>query len=223
MTPRSLLRLVILLAPLGGAACLPYTVGQGAQTVPEGQTVRTTSASFVLGGAAPFDDSTGTGGSATNYPSSDQEIRFGLTDRSDVGLRVTSASGLVINYKRRHIGAADPDSAGFSTMWGAGIVNWANHGLVEGTILWSGGKRGSSIPYGGLRIMQTFPLSSGALRDTPSTGAFFGVQLGNRERGVTPELAIYYDESALGIRERNFVVVPSVTLRGISFLPRIFR
>ncbi len=220
---RSILRLVVLLVPLAGAACLPYTVGQGAQTVPEGETFRTTTGGFVLGGAAPFDDSTGTTGASSNYAMSDQEIRFGLTDRSDVGLRVTSASGLVINYKRRHVGAANPDSAGFSTMWGAGIVNWANHGLVEGTMLWSAGKRGSSIPYGGLRIIQTFPLSTGALRDTPSTGAFFGVQMGTRDRGITPELAIYYDESALGIRERNFVIVPSVTLRGISFLPRIFR
>jgi hypothetical protein len=204
-------------------ACLPYTVGSTAQTVPQGEVVRTVNASFVIGGSAPFDDSTGTVGGSANFLSSDQEIRFGLSDRSDVGLRITSASGLVFNYKRRHSGAAHPDSAGVATMWGAGIVNWAQHAHFESTILFSGRRRGESLPYGGFRVMHTLPLEAGAVRDTPSAGAFFGFRLGRMDRGVTPELAVYYDESALGIRERNVIFVPSVTLQGISFLPRIFR
>jgi len=146
-----------------------------------------------------------------------------MTDRSDFGLRITSGSGLVLNYKRRHVGFADPDSAGIATMWGAGIVNWANHAHVEGTLLWSGNRRGQSVRYGGLRVMHSFPIDIGAVRDTPSAGVFFGFRWGTMDSGVTPELAIYYDESALDIRERNIIFVPSVTLTGIGFLGRIFR
>lgn len=224
MTPRLRLGLRLSLLPLLVAVgCLPYTVGSTAQTVPEGERRSSTTAGFVLGGAGPFDDTTGTVGASSNYLVSDQELRFGLSDRSDLGMRITSASGLVLNYKRRHSGAADPDSAAFATMWGAGIVNWAQHGIVEATMLYSGNRRGSAIPYGGIRAFATVPLDAGALSDTPTVGAFFGFRLGRGDVAVTPELGVFYDESALQIRDRNFVIIPSVTLTGISFLPRIFR
>ena len=187
-----------------------------------GEIVRTTSAAFVLGGSAPFDSSTGSGGSA-NFLSSDVEMRFGLTDHSDFGLRIPGGSGLVVNYKRRHIGVANPDSAGFASMWGAGIVNWARHAYVEGTLIWSGDQRGQTVRYGGLRVMQTFPIDQYAVEDTPSFGAFFGFRWGTAGGGVTPELAIYYDEPALELRERNIIFVPSITLTGIGFWGRIFR
>lgn len=218
------LRAGALLALLSSAACLPYTVGSTAQTVPQGNVVRTSNASFVIGGRGRFDD---TASSQTadfpNLLTSDQEIRYGLSDYSDVGLRVASASGLVFNYKRRHAGAAHPDSAGFATMWGAGIVNWAEHAFFESTILWSGNRRGQATPYGGLRAMHVLPINPGAANDTPSAGLFFGLRLGSMEMGVTPEIAVYYDEPVLGTRSGNFVFVPSVTLQGISLLPRIFR
>lgn len=218
--PSARLALVMLLLT---TACLPYTVGSTAQTVPQGELVRSTNASFVLGGGAPFDDSTGTGGTSANFLSTDQELRYGTSDATDFGLRVTSGSGLVINFKRRHSGTAHPDSAAFASLWGAGIVNWAQHAHLEGTLIFSGARRGEMVRYGGVRLMQTFPLESGAVRDTPTAGVFFGLRLGQMDRNFTPELAIYYDESALGIRERNIIFVPSITLTGISFLPRIFR
>ena len=220
---RQLRRLAAVLSTTLAAGCLPYTVGSTAQTVPVGEVVRTSNAAFVLGGSAPFDDSTGTGGASSNFPSSDVEVRFGLTDHSDFGLRIPSGSGLVVNYKRRHSGAANPDSAGFASMWGAGIVNYAQHSLVEGTLIWSGNRTGQTVRYGGLRVMQTFPLDEVAVKDTPSLGAFFGFRWGTSDRGVTPELAIYYDKSALDIRKRNVIFVPSVTLTGMGFLGRIFR
>lgn len=216
-------RLLAVLSTTLAVGCLPYTVGSTAQTVPVGEMVRTTNAAFVLGGSAPFDDSTGTGGTSANFLSSDVELRFGLSDHSDFGLRIPSASGLVVNYKRRHTGVANPDSAGFASMWGAGIVNWAQHAYVEGTLIWSGDRQGQTVRYGGLRVMQTYPIDEFALKDTPSLGAFVGFRWGTADRGVTPELAIYYDESALQIRERNVIFVPSVTLTGIGFLGRIFR
>lgn len=214
----------VLLALLSTAACLPYTVGSTAQTVPLGDVVRTSNASFVIGGRGRFADTASSGtADFPNLLTSDQEIRYGLSDYSDVGLRVTSASGLVFNYKRRHAGDAHPDSAGFATMWGVGIVNWAEHAFLESTALWSGNRRGQVTPYGGLRVMHVLPISTGALRDSPSAGLFLGLRLGSMELGVTPEIAVYYDEPVLGTRVGNIVVVPSVTLQGISLLPRIFR
>lgn len=203
------------------SACLPYSMGSTAQPVREGEMLRTTSAGFVIGGGSRLDDSTGTG--SLNVPSSDQELRFGLSDRSDVGLRVVSGSGLVLNYKRRHAGAADPDSAAFSTMWGGGIVNFGQHAYVEGSLMFSGRRRGSVLPYGGIKAFHVWALDPTALHDKPSVGAAFGLRLGTWDRGVSPELAVYYDEPVLGTRQGNVVIVPTVTLNGLSFLPRIFR
>ena len=31
---------------------------------------------------------------------------------------------------------------------------------------------------------------------------------------VSPEVAVYYDRSALGIRDRNFIVVPAIAVHG---------
>lgn len=211
----------LVLALLLSAGCLPYSMGSTAQPVREGELLRTTSAGFVIGGGGRLDDSSGTG--SLNVPSSDQELRFGLSDRSDVGLRVVSGSGLVLNYKRRHAGAADPDSAAFATMWGAGIVNFGQHAYVEGSLMLSGRRRGNVLPYGGIKAFHVIPLDPSSLSDKPSVGAAFGLRLGTWDRGVSPELAIYYDEPVLGTRQGNLVVVPTVTLNGISFLPRIFR
>lgn len=206
---------------LTSVGCLPYSMGSTAQPVREGETMRTTSAGFVIGGGGRLDDSSGTG--SLNVPASDQELRFGLSDRSDVGLRIVSASGLVVNYKRRHAGAAHPDSAAFATMWGSGIVNFGQHAFFEGSLMFSGRRRGSTVPYGGLKAFHVVPLNATALRDNPSIGAAFGLRLGNWDRAVMPELAVYYDEPVIGTRQGNWVIVPTVTLNGISLLPRLFR
>jgi hypothetical protein len=202
-------------------ACIPYTVGSTAQTVPVGEQVRTTTAGFVIGGGSDLRDSIGASG-RTNVPMSDVEVRWGLTDHSDLGLRIPGASGLVLNYKTRRQGAAHPDSAGFATMIGGGVVNWAQHAFLEGALIWSGARTGSTVRYGGLKVMHTLPIASGALTDTPTIGGFFGFRIGDGETTISPELGVYYDRSATGIRTGSIVVVPAVTLRGISFPQRIF-
>lgn len=202
-------------------ACIPYTVGSTAQTVPVGEQVRTTTAGFVIGGGSDLRDSIG-GYSRSNVPMSDVEVRWGLTDHSDLGIRVPGASGLVLNYKTRQRGAAHPDSVGFATLIGGGVVNWAQHAFLEGALIWSGARTGSTVRYGGVKAMHTLPIASGALTDTPTIGGFLGLRIGEGQTMISPELGIYYDRSATGIRTGSIVVVPAVTLRGISFPQRIF-
>lgn len=224
MTPRHRLAPRLALLPLlVAAACLPYTTGSTGQTVPRGERQSFVTAGLVINGVGQFDDTTGSAGDAANIPMSDSEIRIGLSERSDLGLRITSASGLLINYKRRHFGYADPDSAGFATMWGGGIVNWGGHALVEATAIYSGRRNAAGIPYGGIRAFHTMPISSGAVNDQPTVGGFLGMKFIIDEVSITPELGVFYDESALGLRDRNVVFVPAIVISGLRFLPSIFR
>jgi len=218
----SSLRLATLLASLVATGCLPYTIGSTAQTTPKGEISKTTMAGFAIGVGGRFADSN-TVSPEGNLLLSDQEIRFGIDDGADIGLRVTSGSGLVANLKRRHRGASHADSAAFATSLGVGIVNFASHALFEGALHFSGNRRASGVPYGAVKVMHVVPISRGALRDTPSAGAAFGFRFGDSDVSVSPEIAVWYDRPVSGIRTGNVVVVPSVTLNGLSFLPRIFR
>jgi hypothetical protein len=205
----------------GLVGCIPYTMGSTAQTVPAGEQVRTTTAGFVIGGGSDLQDAEGGNGS-TNMPMSDVEVRWGLTDHSDLGIRIPGASGIILNHKTRQKGAAHPDSAGFATLIGGGVVNWAQHAFMEGAVIWSSARTGSTIRYGGFKVMHILPIASGAVKDTPTIGGFFGLRLGDGETIISPELGVYHDRSALGIRRGSIIVVPAVTLRGISFPRRIF-
>lgn len=89
-------------------------------------------------------------------------------------------------------------------------------------MIWSGARSGGMVRYGGLKAMHTLPIASGALTDTPTIGGFFGFRIQGGQTTLSPELSVYYDRSATGIRSGSIVVVPAVTLQGISFLPRIF-
>lgn len=48
-----------------------------------------------------------------------------------------------------------------------------------------------------------------------------GTRFGSREGGVSVELGVFYDRSALGMRKNDLVVVPSVAFHGLS-LRRLF-
>jgi hypothetical protein len=202
------------------AGCLPYTVGSTAHTLPIGERSGTANIGITLGGSREFD-------STFRVPSAqiitDQEVRLGIADNMDVGLRVTSASGFVLNFKRRHSYDSHPDSAGFATMLGAGFVNMADHALVEGTLIWSGRRRGEFLSYGGLRGMQVIPITAHAVNDTPTLGGFFGLRIGDFDAHIAPEIAVYWDKSALGNRSNELLVVPAVTLKGVRLPAGIFR
>ena len=191
------------------SGCLPYTVGSTAQTVPVGETVRTGVAYFIPNAISLA------GEQESLMRGVDFEFRRGLDDRSDVGLRIPSSSGLVLTYKRRLAGSSAPESAALSIMAGGGLVNMAEHAEGELTVLASGRANGLVTSYGGLRVKAVHPLTSLAVRDDPTAGGFFGLRLRFADLDVSPELGVYYDRSALEIRRRNYIVVP-----GISLTPR---
>lgn len=201
------------------AACIPYTVGTTAQTVPEHDRESSAMVAALASGGESFGDSARS--RSVPYLALDGETRFGLSDRSDLGVRIVSSSGIVVNYKRRHAGFAHPDSAAFATMWGGGLINGGAHAHVEGTLLLSSRRRGSVATFGGVRLMQAIPIAHGAVHDDPTAGVFFGLHIGWQEVAVVPELGVYYDRSVLGLRPRPLMIIPSITLRGIP-LPRIF-
>jgi hypothetical protein len=68
------------------------------------------------------------------------------------------------------------------------------------------------LTYYGVRAMQTIPITAGAVSDQPTVGAFGGLQIGNRWFSVRPELGVFYDHSALGLRKSDLLVVPAFTL-----------
>lgn len=69
--------------------------------------------------------------------------------------------------------------------------------------------------------MQVLPLAENAVSDSPTAGGLAGVRLGRRDFGVSLEIGVYYDRSALGIRSHDVIVVPAMTLHGQEFLRRV--
>ncbi|MFL5619183.1 MAG: hypothetical protein ACJ79A_12430 [Gemmatimonadaceae bacterium] len=200
---RTALAATLVLLPL--AACLPYTVGTSAQTVPANESTRSVS-SYFAPNAVKLDDSV-----AAPMFGVDFEWRHGLDVQSDVGFRVLSG-GAMANYKHRF--GRDTSHAGTARAFefGGGIINWGEHALIEATLMASGREDGPMNPYYGVRAMQTIPITTGAVSDQPTIGVFGGLQIGNRWFSIRPELGVYYDHSALGLRQNDVLFVPAFTL-----------
>ena len=201
-------------------ACIPYGVGTTAHPAPRG---RLTQSSVVY--AAPevdalraVDDGSPEPDRGVRGLAVDAEARWGVDERTDVGVRVPAMSGIVVNAKRRLGARVDSTRAAVAVMGGAGLLNWGNHAHLELTVVASGPERRTATPYGGVRVMQVLPLSSGVPSDTPTAGLFAGVRLGTARFGISPELGVFHDESALGVRRSRVVVVPSITLHGTGLL-----
>ena len=61
--------------------------------------------------------------------------------------------------------------------------------------------------------MHVLPISSGAVSDTPTVGVFGGMRLRiGTSFSLSPELGVYHDQSALGLRDSDVILVPSITL-----------
>lgn len=213
---------LLALALLGG--CIPYAVGTTPQTVTPGERTPSVSTYLILNGVEDLSDSTAT--RSGTVLGADNELRFGLTTRSDIGVRVPNFSGIIVNFKHRLYRGDDSRDGGgglqLAVMPGAGFVNLGEHAHVELTLLASAAPSGTVLPYGGFRGMQVFPLTSYAVRDSPTLGGFFGLRIGTREQAVSPEVGLYYDRSALELRSSSFIVVPSVTLQGVRFRDLFF-
>ncbi len=190
-------------------SCIAYSVGTTARPVPKGEFQPNLAAYFIPGGIdSPGNDAAD---DSLSYASADFEGRWGLSDRSDLALRAPAGSGIIVTWKRLVNAVNDPDSTAVATVIGGGIVNFGNHAYIEAGLIASG-REDDVVPYGGLRAMHVVPISSGAVSDTPTAGVFGGVRFRvGTNFSLSPEVGIYYDESALGLRERDIIVVPSVT------------
>jgi hypothetical protein len=197
------------LAILGSTGCIPLTVGSTGRPVPVGTTVRSMSVYVVPNS---IDDSVDN----RSFPryGVDAEVRFGLDDYSDIGVRVPNASGIVANYKRRLNGPSRATGPATAIMVGAGLVNWGEHAHLEATLITSAAENDRFTPYGGIRAMQVIPINKGAVHDSPTLGAFLGTRIGSLTAGISPEIGVFYDHSALGLRKGNVLVVPAITIHG---------
>ena len=209
MTFRIVVRAIVVGSILFAAGCIPLTVGSTAKPVPLGTTVHSTSVYVVPNS---FDDSIEKR-SLPRY-GIDNEVRFGFDDHSDIGVRITSFSGIVANYKRRLNGVSQAPGAATAIMVGGGIVNWGEHAHLEATLITSAADNDRFTPYGGFRAMQVIPIDRGAVHDSPTLGAFLGARIGTLTAGVSPELGIFYDHSALHLHKGNILFVPAITVHG---------
>ncbi len=207
------------------SGCLPYSVGQTASTLAPGERAVSATMQFVPLGEHrsdpedPYYDPYAQGG--TVLPQLDATARFALDDRTDATARLIGGSGVSVAVKRRLTGA-DPLGPGSALVGGLGVVNLGLHAHLEAAYIVSGDERATVVPFGGLRAIQTIPLQAGAVSDRPTLGVFLGARLGSLDFGVSPEIGVFYDPSALGLRERDIIVVPSVTLHGRELLRYFF-
>lgn len=201
-------------------ACVPYAVGSTAQPVPVGDWVPSNTIYFIPAGIdrGSYDGDTTR---SISIIGNDIEARLGLDDRSDIGVRAPGLIGIVVNYKRRLTGI-DDQAAAWGLIAGGGVVNAGAHAHIEATLIYSARQNIKLTPYGGVRVMQVFPLAANAARDRITAGVFLGMRIGRLEMGISPEIGVFYDHSVLGFRRRDIIVVPSFTIHGADLL-RILR
>ncbi|PYO89834.1 MAG: hypothetical protein DMD58_08315 [Gemmatimonadetes bacterium] len=198
-------------------ACAPLTVATTAQPVPQGETAPVLIWYTIPNGIEVMRDS-----ARVAWLGIDAEGRIGVSDRADVGVRIPSGSGIVVTYKYRLSKNADHKASAIAIMGGGGFVNWGNHAHFEATLIASG-HQSLLTPYGGLRLAQVVPLSRSARSDSPTAGGFFGLRLGKEELGVSVEVGVFYDRSALGVRSSDVIVVPALVLHGEKLLNALTR
>lgn len=203
---RALTAAAVATAAAAATACIPYTVGSTAQTVPAHETRRMSSVYFIPNAVREPGDSVG-----APMVGADIELRHGLDARSDVGLRLVPA-GVVVNYKRRLGLDTSHSRSATAVMTGAGVVNAGEHAHLEATLIRSGRHGGTITPYGGVRAMQVVPITRGAVHDSPTVGLFGGLRIGDASFTIIPELGVFYDRSALELRSADIIVVPAVTV-----------
>jgi hypothetical protein len=197
-------------------------VGTTAQPVAQGKT--TTSMLMYVQPQVSIDTASRSPYSAQSGLAVDGEVRIGVDDKSDVGLRAVGYSGIVLNYKRMLADTAEPIR--FAIIPGIGVVNGGQHFYGEFTLVFSGhepptgtGYQASEnrkviVPYGGFRASQVVPLQPQAVTDQATYGAFLGIRFGTTDFGISPEVGVFHDHSALGLRPNDIVIVPAIAIHG---------
>jgi hypothetical protein len=210
-----------LAALLYAGACIPYATGTTALPTPRGEMQPSASVYFIPGGLERLTTDSAGG----SYFGIDAELRMGLDDRSGLGIRAAGWVGLVLNYKHRIDGRPGADGPALAYMVGGGVVNAGEHAYMEASLLASGRAAGEEVgvtPYGGVKAMYVLPMTEEAVSDDPTVGVFAGLRIGNAGLAISPELAVFYDRSALGLRDRDWIIVPSFTFHGDELMRRLF-
>jgi hypothetical protein len=197
---------------VGLSGCVPYVVGTTAQPAPQGEWSSATSLYVIPGGINPWDEEFDDEEFDASFIGIDTEARFGIDEASDIGVRIPGVSGVVVNYKRRVTGTSVGPA--LAVMAGGGFINLAQHAHLEFTLLGSGVEAAPVTPYGGFRAMYAIPLSNTAPSDEPTAGVFGGIRIGQDIPAVSIEVGVFYDPSATGIRQQDWIIVPSITLHG---------
>jgi hypothetical protein len=142
-------------------------------------------------------------------------VRLGLSDRSDIGVRIVGL-GAVVTYGQRLRGTPGRD-AGTTLLAGGGILlGDGGHAHAEVSVVTSGDGIGEFVPYGGARAQVLGPFGSdnetfGAL------GVFGGLRFGEPDLAIAPELGLFYSPSSR-FGEGDWILAPSVTVRGSGLL-----
>ncbi len=201
------------------SGCIPYAVGTTARPAPEDEAITSGLFYTIPNGLDPFaEDEERSGDETAAFSGLDGEVRYGIDERSDFGVRIPGASGVVVNYKRLLTPSTERNAPAVAAMAGGGFVNAGQHLHLEGTLIASSRADAALTPYGGLRAMQVIPLSASAPSDSPTLGGFLGVRIGNERLGISPEVGVYYDRSALDLRRSDVIAVLAISVHGRDLL-----
>ena len=204
----------LIVAAMLAIGCMPYSTGRTAATTPAGQLDITASAYLVRPGIKYF-------GSEDELPEFgvDLEGRFGINDRSDIGLRVVGFTGMTATYKFQLQDRRPQVGTITSLEFGGGFLHGGDHGLLQAMLITSAREGLNVAPYGGIRVLGTAPLGSGndsLLTRQVTAGLFTGVRLRERHASMTPEIGVFYSRNP-NLRNGNFIFVPSISFSGVPW------
>ncbi len=140
------------------------------------------------------------------------ETRIGVTPRSDVGLRITGLSEVLLSYKHRVVGT--PEGAGIAAQLFGGAAFQGVVPTAGAIVVASSDDRRRTAVFGGVRLQALKSLSDEPdLQGLgPEVGAFLGWQLRRGTWVLLPELAVLKGNNIIR-GERTLIVVPAITFR----------
>lgn len=207
------MRLPLILLCLSVAGCaVPYSVGSTATTAAPGAIVQRSGIQFAAG-QPDLDAEEGAAEQTTTTASFDQEVRFGLDEYSDAGVRLVQLQGVVASYRRRLGAIAGLNMAATA---GVGVLGLGSHAHAEGTIVVSPDATATVTPYGGVRFQALAPLDDGPAPPV-ATGLLGGVRLSHGDLAIFPEIGLFYAPNDL-LNAPDWIIVPSITVAGDRLL-----
>lgn len=188
-----------------GWGCLPYSMNSTAATVHRDSV--TVMATLPIGARARYSGDE----YAPRGPGVDVEGRIGMSDRSDLGLRITSVSGLVLSYKYRLLG--DRDGAALAAQAEIGGVNLFSSAIGGVTVMASGSESRVIVPYAGARVLALSSRRSYVSESGPFAGGFGGLRIQAGWLSFFPEVAVYRNHAAPVETADRWLIIPSVGVR----------